>query len=279
MKNISNKSAGEYAFWEMGRTVCFFVETGRKRGQTDMIKIGLCDDDVQVLDELQTLLDRYCGERDQEIDYMAFQSPLDLMADIERGAQFDILILDVLMPGENGIDAAEEVRSYDRSVKIIFLTSSSEYAVESYRVGAYYYQLKPIRAEGLFRLLDSALDDCEKERGRSLILRCKSGITRVKLRQLEFCEVIHRTLLLHLTNGTVLESAGSLDELYRQLMPFGGFLRPHRSYIVNLDYVQTLSARAIIMSGQAEIPLPRGKHNEVKNAFLAHAFQNRQVIL
>lgn len=263
----------------MGRTVCFFVEMGRKRRQTDMIKIGICDDDVQVLDELQTLLDRYCGERGQEIDYMAFQSPLDLMVAIERGAQFDILILDVLMPGENGIDAAEEVRSYDRSVKIIFLTSSSEYAVESYRVGAYYYQLKPIRAEGLFRLLDSALDDCEKERGRSLILRCKSGITRVKLRQLEFCEVIHRTLLLHLTNGTVLESAGSLDELYRQLTPFGGFLRPHRSYIVNLDYVQTLSARAIIMSGQAEIPLPRGKHNEVKNAFLAHAFQNRQVIL
>lgn len=244
-----------------------------------MIRIGFCDDNVPALDELQTLLDRYCGERGREIDCVAYRSPLDLMADIERGARFDVLMLDVLMPGENGIEAAEEIRGYDSNVKIIFLTSSAEFAVESYRVGAYYYQLKPIRGESLFRLLDSALDDCEKERGRSLILRCKSGITRVELRQLEYCEVIRRALLLHLTNGTVLESVGSLDELYRQLEPFGGFLRPHRSYIVNLDHVQTVSARAIIMSGQAEIPLPRGKHNEVKDAFLAHAFQNGQVMV
>lgn len=248
-------------------------------GQTDMIKIGFCDDDASVLDQLQTLLDQYRGERGLEIDCVPFRSPLDLLADIERGTQFDILILDVLMPGENGIDTADEIRNYDRSVKIIFLTSSTEHAVDSYRVGAYYYQLKPICGEHLFRLLDTALEDCEKERGRSLILRCKSGITQVRLKQLEYCEVIHRDLLLYLTNGTVLESTGSLDELYRQLAPFGGFLRPHRSYIINLDYVQTLSARSIILSSQAEIPLPRGKHNEVKDAFLAHAFQNRQVIL
>lgn len=263
---------------EAGRPV-FFCADGAEGGRTDMMRIGFCDDDASVLDELQTLLDRYRTQRGREIDDTAFHSPLDLLAAIERGAQFDILILDILMPGENGIDAAEEIRNYDRSVKIIFLTSSAEHAVESYRVGAYYYQLKPICAESLFRLLDSALDDCEKERGRSLILRCKSGITRVELKQLEYCEVIHRTLLLHLTNGTVLESTGSLDELYRQLTPFGGFLRPHRSYIVNLDYVQTLSARTITMSCQAEIPLPRGKHNEVKDAFLAHAFQNRQVMV
>lgn len=249
------------------------------KGENGMIRIGLCDDDPSILEELQELLGRYRGERGREIDCAAFHSPLDLLAAIERGMRFDLLFLDVLMPGENGIDAAEEIRSYDSSVKIIFLTSSAEYAVQSYRVRAYFYQLKPIRAEDLFRLLDSALADCEQERGRGLILRCRSGITRVELKQLEYCEVIHRTLLLHLTDGTVLECTGSLDELHRQLMSFGGFLRPHRSYLVNLDYVRTLSTRAITMSSQAEIPLPRGKHNEVKDAFLAHAFQNQQVML
>lgn len=175
-----------------------------------------------------------------------------------------------MLSGENGINAAEEIRNYDRRVKIIFLTSSAEYAVASYRVGAYYYQIKPIRGEVLFQLLDSALDDCEKERGSSLILRCKSGITRIEPQQMEFCEIDHRTLVLHLANGTVLESIGSLGRLYRQLMPFGCFLQPHRSYIVNLDYVQTLSARDIIMFGQVKIPLSNGKRNEVKKAFLAH---------
>lgn len=215
-------------------------------------------------------MDRYRGERGREISYTAFHSPLDLLAAIERGAQFDILILEVLLSGENGINAAEEIRNYDRRVKIIFLTSSAEYAVASYRVRAYYYQLKPIRGEVLFQLLDSALDDCEKERGSSLILRCKSGITRIEPQQMEFCEIDNRTLVLHLANGTVLESIGSLGRLYRQLMPFGCFLQPHRSYIVNLDYVQTLSARDIIMFGQVKIPLSNGKRNEVKKAFLAH---------
>ena len=87
-----------------------------------MIKIGFCDDDISVLNDLRELLDRYRVERNREIDYTAFRSPLDLLAEIERGARFDILILDVLMPGENGIDAAAEIRNYDSDVKIIFLT-------------------------------------------------------------------------------------------------------------------------------------------------------------
>ena len=96
-----------------------------------MIKIGFCDDDLSVLNALRVLLDRYRVERNREIDYTAFRSPLDLLAEIERGSRFDILILDVLMPGENGIDAAAEIRNYDSDVKIIFLTSSPEFAVQS----------------------------------------------------------------------------------------------------------------------------------------------------
>lgn len=242
-----------------------------------MVKIAFCDDDLSVLNDIRVLLDQYRVERNQEIDYAAFQSPLDLVAEIERGTRFDILFLDVIMPGETGIDAAAEIRNYDSNVKIIFLTSSTEYAVQSYTVGAYFYQLKPIWAESFFRLMDSAVSTCEKEQSDSLILRCKSGITRIELKHLEYCEVIHRTLFLHLTSGRVLESTGSLDDLGKQLEPYGRFLRPHRSYLVNLDCVQSISSRAITMSCLTEIPIPRGKIQEIKDAYLEYAFQNRQV--
>ena len=106
-----------------------------------MIQIGLCDDDLAILGQLRVLLDRYRVERNAEIASAAFQSPLELLAEIEKGMRFDILLLDVIMPGENGIDAAREIRRYDNNVKIIFLTSSAEFAVESYTVGAYFYQL------------------------------------------------------------------------------------------------------------------------------------------
>lgn len=241
-----------------------------------MIKIGFCDDEISALNEFRVLIDKYRQESSREIFYITFNSPLELLAEIERGARYDVLFLDVLMPGENGIDAAKEIRKYDGSVKIIYLTSSSEFAVESYTVGAYFYQLKPICKDSFFRLMDSVLLLCEKEHADSLILRCKDGITRIELRYLEYCEVMHRTIFLHLTTGKVLESVGSLDGLSSQLMPYGKFIRPHRSYLVNMEHVQSISYRSITMSCLTEIPIPRGKYNEIKNAFLEYAFRDGQ---
>lgn len=244
-----------------------------------MIEVAFCDDDSSAINQLHTFLKQYREERNEIINDTAFYNPLDLLSKIERGFRYDILFLDILMPGENGINAAAEIRKYDNNVKIIFLTSSSEFAVQSYTVGAYYYQLKPVQKDNFFHLMDSVLSVCRKEQRNSLVLRCKTGITRIETEQLEYCEVFHRTLFIHLNNGKVLESIGSLDELSRQLAAYGGFLRPHRSYLVNLEYVQTLSYRAIIMTSQTEIPIPRGKYNEIKNAFLEYAFQKGQVTL
>lgn len=243
------------------------------------MKIAFCDDELSVLNDLRILLDQYRVERNQDISYTSFQSPLNLLSEIEHGARYDILFLDVMMPGETGIDAASEIRAYDTNVKIIFLSSSAEFAVSSYTVNAFFYQLKPIWKDSFFRLMDSAIAACEQERSHSLILRCKSGITRIELRQLEYCEVIHRTLFIHLTTGKVLESIGSLDDLARQLEDYPCFIRPHRSFLINLDCVQTISSHAITMSCLTQIPIPRGKYNDIKDTYLEYAFQNKQVIL
>ena len=243
------------------------------------MKIAFCDDELSVLNDLRILLDQYRVERNQDISYTAFQSPLTLLSEIEHGARYDILFLDVMMPGETGLDAAAEIRAYDTNVQIIFLSSSAEFAVSSYTVNAFFYQLKPIWKDSFFRLMDSAIVACEQERSHSLILRCKSGITRIELRQLEYCEVIHRTLFIHLTTGKVLESIGSLDELVRQLEDYPCFIRPHRSFLINMDCVQTISSHAITMSCLTQIPIPRGKYNDIRDTYLEYAFQNKQVIL
>lgn len=254
---------------------------GKKHRQKEvarLIKIAFCDDDISVLNDIRILLDEYRVERNQDVSYTAFHSPFDLMEEIERGSRFDVLLLDVLMPGETGIDAAAEIRNYDKNVKIIFLTSSSEYAVQSYSVEAFFYQLKPIWKEAFFSLMDSVISACQKEQGSSLILRCKTGITRIELRHLEYCEVIHRTLFIHLTSGKVLESIGSMEDLCRQLEEYGCFIRPHRSFVVNLEHVQSISHNVITMSCLTGIPIPRGKYNEVKDAYLEYAFENRKVM-
>ena len=128
-----------------------------------MIRIAMCDDDISELNRARVLLDQYREERQREIAYTSFQSALDLLAEVERGTRFDILFLDVLMPGQNGMEAAKELRQMDENVKIIFLTSSPEFAVESYTVNAYFYQLKPIWKESFFHIMDAVLETCAVE--------------------------------------------------------------------------------------------------------------------
>lgn len=244
-----------------------------------MIKIAFCDDDMEVLHQMNELLDRYRVERNEDITYAAFQSPFELLTEIEKGIRPDILFLDVVMPGQNGMDVAKEIRQYDTNMKIIFLTSSPEFAVESYSVGAYFYQLKPIWEGSFFRLMDAVLAECEKKKKNSLILRSKDGITRIDLQQLEYCEVLGRKLLFHLENGAVLESAGSLDDLAGQLMQHSNFFRPHRSFLVNMEYIQNISSRSIKMVNDAEIPIPHGKCSEIKNTYMEYAFNGEQAVL
>lgn len=244
-----------------------------------MIKIAFCDNDLSTLDELNVLLTQYREKRNRDITYTAFQNPLELLANIEKGMRFDVLFLDVIMPGENGISVAKEIRQYDTVVKIIFLTSSPEYAVQSYSVGAYFYQIKPIDTENFFGLMDSVIDDCKKSRQDSLILRCKSGISRIDLDRLEYCEVIGRTLSFHMENGTVLESTGSLNDLCDRLTPYENYLRPHRSFLINMEYVRNISYKAVTMDNHAKIPIPHGKCSEIKKLYLEYVFNKKLIFI
>lgn len=260
--------------------VLTFCSITDKKGQGYfMIKVAFCDDDISVLDELKELLDQYRTKRKREIAYTSFCSSLELLANIEKGIRYDILFLDVILPNENGIKIAKEVRQYDSVVKIIFLTSSSEFAVQSYTVGAYFYQMKPIWKESFFNLMDSAISECQKEQQYSLILRCKNGITRINLDRLEYCEVIGRTLLFHMESGKVLEGTGSMDELHGQLSQYENFVRPHRSFLINMEYIQKISYKAITMESLEEIPIPHGKCSEIKTIYLEYAFNRKQVFI
>lgn len=244
-----------------------------------MIKIALCDDDLYALNDITGLLELYRIEHQQEIACAVFSSPLELLAEMEKGLRLDVLFLDVIMPGEDGISVAKEIRQYDDTVKIIFLTSSAEFAVESYGVGAYFYQMKPVCEEKLFQLLDSVIAECEKEKHSSLVVRCKNGITRIRLEKLIYCEVIGRTLIFHLQNGKVLESIGCMEELCTKLAPYDSFLHPHRSFVVNMEYIQNISYKTITMENHVEIPIPHGKCSKIKSKYLEYAFNRKQVLM
>ena len=245
-----------------------------------MLRLAFCDDDPRMLDRLSALVQEYRAAHSTELCVTAFHSAVELLAQIERGVRFDLLFLDVIMPGLNGMDAAREIRQHDSTLRIIFLTSSADFAVESYGVGAYFYLLKPVQPAHLFRLLDTVTAETAKEQqSGGLVLRCKTGITRIALERLEVCEVSGRTLVFHLAGGARQESTGSMDELARQLADYPGFLRPHRSYLVNMEYIHNITAKSITMESLAEVPLPHGRFTAVRDQYLEYAFAGKKVVL
>lgn len=240
-----------------------------------MLKIAICDDNISELSNIVSIIGDYQGlqSNNGRIKFTAFHSAVDLIAAIESGQQYNLILLDILMPFMTGMDAAKEIRQFNQDVKIIFMTSSPEFAVDSYSVDAYYYALKPIWKEKLFILLDKVISEMEIQLGASLLIKSKTGLTRIYINRLEFAEVIGRTIHYHLTDGSVIEAVGSMLELEKELLSNSCFIKAHRSYIINMEHINTLSQREIKMQSLALVPLAKANYSTLKSAYIAFAFE------
>lgn len=243
------------------------------------MRIAICDDEAAVLDNLKALLDVYNKEYDRQIRYDAFESPLELLTQMEVKGHYDALLLDVLMKEDNGIEVAREIRKTDQDVRIVFLTSAAEYAVQSYTVDAFYYALKPVQKQDLFAVLDKLYAKWQQDKAEFILVKCENGINKIHIRDLEYCEVVNRSLILYLQNGTRLKSTVKIKELEEMLRQFGCFIRPHRSYLINLRYVENLSQKSITMKSGVVIPIPHGKYTQTKEQYFAYAFDNANGVL
>ena len=208
--------------------------------------LAVCDDREEDLKAITALLERWRSERGEALRWRSFRSAMALL-DCAEKEPFSLYLLDVMMPGMDGLSAARELRSLDASAGIVFLTSSPGFAYESYSVHALDYLLKPIRAEALFAVLDRlALQERRPREG--LTLKCGTTLVRVPFSQLSYVEVIGRHLHFNLTDGTVCDTYGTLSEYEPVLLARPEFMRPHRSYIVSAGGIRTFSGRIIPVS-------------------------------
>jgi len=170
------------------------------------------------------------------------------------------------MPGFLGIDVAKVFRIFVKAAPIIFFTSSHEYALESYSVKAINYVLKPITKEKLFFTLDEVLEQMKVEKDvDALVVKSTEGIQRIVISNLVFAEVIGRNVLYHLRSGKIIECTQPFSSVCITLLKYRCFVRPHRSYIINMQYVDTieiirLSCRPLLLS-----LLPREKQRRSNN--------------
>ena len=234
-----------------------------------MLKLALCDDNMKELSDMITLVEEYRDTRHLDCQYLVFHNGFELIPLLEKGEQFDLYCLDIIMPAFTGIDLAKEIRQFDKNAQIIFFTSSPEYALESYSVQAINYILKPITKEKVFVSLDAALERLTKEEEASMILKTRNGIQKILLSNLLYVEAMGKKVLYYLVSGRMVECSESFSSVCEHLQDKGGFVRTHRSYLVNMRYIDLLSSTQITLQNGAQIPIAQGKAKEIKECYLA----------
>jgi DNA-binding LytR/AlgR family response regulator len=233
----------------------------------------MCDDDAQELMRISSILDAYRQENKVSLTYNNFQNATELLFTMNSG-DFDVLLLDIMMPGISGMQAAYEIRMFDKAVKIIFLTSSPEFALESYAVKAYDYVLKPASKNKLFNLLDALFAE-EQQLLEGFAIKAKSGMVRILYSNLAFVEVVSKRVSFHLTNGSVREVSASLSAFEEKLLSRPEFVKVHRAYIVNLWQINELKAKELITLTGKTVPISRLLYGKVREAYMEHLFMEK----
>jgi len=233
-----------------------------------MIRIAICDDSKDLLNQLTDILHHW--KKSTQIQVSVFEDG-DSLIKAHTQSPFDILLLDIVMPLLNGIDTAKEIREKDKIVKIVFLTSSKEYAIDSYQVKASNYLLKPVIPSELYNCLDDLFHELHHE-DETIMVKNNDGVHRIPLFQIEYIEAQGKHIVFKLQNGITIKAIGSLYSYESKLKIEDGFYKCHRSYIVNIHQIESFTQKEIIMQNGDHIPLSRSCQKAFESIYFSVIF-------
>lgn len=234
------------------------------------MKIAICDDETQFIESVSSLVEEWARNRSVKLTLFRFTNGDDLI-DVHRGECMDLVILDVIMPLLNGIDAARELRNMNQTVPIVFLTSSREYAVDSYAVKAFHYLMKPVDREQLFLVLDDFLKTFHPLKN-FFTAKTADGFCRIEFADVDYLEAQDKQVLVHLGNERIIAIRELFTKCAEVFSSKDGFCCCHRSYIVNLNNVAQFSKTEITTIHNAVIPISRNSYAAFKETYFKHMF-------
>lgn len=223
-----------------------------------MIRIGIVEDDPRSRLLLREYIDRYGRERGEE--FLITEHSDGTSALEGYTPQFDILLLDIEMPGVDGYRTAQEIRQIDADVVLVFITNSPEYAIRGYEVGALSYLLKPVPYFAFSQELSRSLRSVARRRDDSVVLPLDGGLRRLSTSEILFCESSRHRVLVHTFEGAEPYS-GSLTSLETKLVD-KGFHRCNSGYLVNLRYVAAVRGQDCTLTDGRVLRVSRPRKRE-----------------
>ena len=235
-----------------------------------MINIAICDDKSEERKFIRDLIMLYANRYQQyEMQVQEFSAPLELLTYISKNGGFDILLLDIYMPGILGTEVARDLRKLGDDCEIIFITTSREHAIEAFEVNASQYLVKPYTEEKLFLALDKVLQKISIAQKNIITLKTSEGITRIDPKNVVFTETGRNNYqIIHTIQGETLEVRMTSKNMFELFCKNKSFIRCGASISLNLKYVRKISKDNIIFDTGVKLSYPYRVHKELKEAFL-----------
>lgn len=229
------------------------------------VKICICDDASEERASLNTLVKKWAQRSGTDVSICEFPTAEAFWFAYEDVAP-DILLLDIEMPGMNGVELAKRLRAKNKLIQIVFITGYSEYIAEGYEVAALHYLLKPVSPEKFFSTLDRAMER-QKTDGKKLVIGTSAETAVLPIYEIRYVEVVKNYVTIYAKRDytvkkTLKEIEAELDER---------FLRVGRSYLVNLRFISRVTRTEIFLRDGGTIPLPRGVYEMVNQAIIRQA--------
>lgn len=223
-----------------------------------MIRIGIAEDDAGYREQLRMFLEQFEQENGLSLDVVMFEDGFMLAE--EYTPIYDILLLDISMPLMDGMETAREIRERDPAVLIIFITNMKQYAIESYKVGAFDYVLKPVSYYALQIKLKKAMSIIGNQAKSYIMVHLEGVLQRIEVSGISYIEVFNHKLTFHTEDGD-LQISASLKSIEEQLEG-GQFVKCNKSYLVNLQHVVYISTDMVRLRDGTELSMSRLRKKE-----------------
>ena len=230
-----------------------------------MYRIALCDDDRADRELIETLLKKILNKKNISFEVIQFKSAKALLEEIRKAGSWDLLLLDILMDGQNGIELANELRGMGEDADIIFITCSPDFALEGYHAWPVSYLLKPLKEDDFLKVLERCLKKISKDPAMIFNMK-KGGQMEIHLSDIFYLEIFGDELVVHVLNNSY-SCSGVLKEIC-SLLPEPQFFRCHRSYVINLSYVNRIHRYEYILTNGQAVPIAKGNWRDAKQRWV-----------
>ncbi len=242
------------------------------------MRLAICDDLQEQLDIINKATIEYFKSQQISVEIETFDKVFNFLDAHEKNI-FDLVLLDICMPGMLGTEAAREIRYRGDKTEIIFLTTSNEFAIDAFEVHAVHYLLKPFTETQFHRAMDRAIHQMDDKLTKLVYLKCPKGaIYTLNKNTVSYIEAdAHRQMVI-LLDGTTIETVQTLLELFQTLEDIspGQFITPYKGFIVNQHSIKTIESERIILKNGKTIPIPRRTFSMVKQTYFNYMFNGRK---